>query len=129
MLRSWAIYQLCQSMPGTAQGQVGTKHGQLGTRQGQTGINRDKHGHSLFVPACPYLSLSLPVYSCLSLLVLVCPCFSLSVPVRSCLSLFVSTFAMPSSLPLHMTITVIGMNILTLTFFAKATVPMHTNLF
>ena len=93
MLRSWAIYQLCQSMPGTAQGQVGTKQGQSGTRQGQTGTSEDKQGHSLFsllvptcpclfpsIHACPCLSLSVPVFPCLSLFFPVCPCPSLSVP-------------------------------------------------
>ena len=37
-----AIYQLCQSMQGTAQRQAGTKQGQVGRRQGQTGTSMDK---------------------------------------------------------------------------------------
>ena len=71
-LFSSAIYQLCQSMPGTAQGQAGTsrdRQGQAGTRQGQTGT----------FPFCPCLSILIPVCPCLSLLVLVFPCMSLSV--------------------------------------------------
>ena len=131
-----AIYQLCQSMPRTGQGEAGTKQGQAGTRQGQTGASRDKagtnrgkQGQSLSVPACPYLSLSVPVCPCLSLLVLVCPCISLSALVCPCLSLYISTFAIPACLPLQMNITVfINMNIGLLTFLARATVPMHANL-
>ena len=69
-----AIYQLCQSMPGTAQGQAGT-------RQGQTGTNRDIPFLSLLVPTCPCLSLLVPACPCLSLYVPVCPCLSMVVPV------------------------------------------------
>ena len=73
------IYQLCQSMPGTTQGQAGTSRDKAGTI-------RDKQGHSLSVPACPYVSLS--VHSC--------PCLSMYVPVCLCLTLYVFTFALPS---------------------------------
>ena len=46
-----------------------------------------------------------------------------------CLSLYVSTFGIPSCLPLKMYITVfISMIIAALTFLAKATVSMHGNL-
>ena len=116
-----AIYQLCQSMPGKAQGQTGTSKDKAGT-------NTDNQGHSLSVTACPYLSLIVPTCPCLSMLVPACPCLSLDVPVGPCLSLYVSTFATPSCLPLQMNITVfIIMNIVTLTFLAKGTVTMHAN--
>ena len=93
--------------------------GQAGTRQGQTGT----------FPLCPYLSLLFPVCPALYLLVLVCPYLSLSYLVGPCLSMYVSTLAIPSCLPLELNITVfIGMNRVTLTFLAKATVPMHANL-
>ena len=59
---------------------------------------RDKQGHSLSVPVCPFLSLSVPicpylfrsvpVCPCLSLSVPDCPYLSLSLPVCPCLSLF-----------------------------------------
>ena len=58
------------------QGQTGTyrdRQGQAGTsmeRQRQVGTSRDRKGMSLFVPACPCLSLSCP---CLYLLVPACP--------------------------------------------------------
>ena len=68
-------------------GQRKVKQGQAGTRQGQTEINRDKQGHSLFVPACPYLFMVVLVCPCLSLLVLVCSCPSWSVPICPCMSL------------------------------------------
>ena len=134
----------CQGQRRDKQGQAGTKQGQSGTGQGQTGTIRDKQGHvlsvptcpclSMLVPACPCLSLSVPVCPCLSLPV--CPCLSLSVPVCPCLFLsalvcfclflYVSTFAIPSCQPLHMNIRVfISINIVTLTFLQKATVPMH----
>ena len=45
-----AIYQLCQSMPGTGQGQTGTSRDKAGTRQGKTGTNRDQQRQSLFCP-------------------------------------------------------------------------------
>ena len=57
-INTLAIYQLCQSMPGTAQGQAGKKQGQTGTRQGQ---GRDKEGQTGTVPLCPYMSLSVPL--------------------------------------------------------------------
>ena len=79
----------CQEQHRDKQGQAGTKQGQAGTWQGQTGTSRDKQGHSLFVPACPCLSLSVHACPCLSLSVPVCPCLSLSVPVWPCLSLYV----------------------------------------
>ena len=68
-----AIYQLCQSMPGTGQRQAGTsrdkhgqgrdKQGQGRDKQGQTGTKRVSSFLSLLVP----LSLSVPVFPCLSL--------------------------------------------------------------
>ena len=74
---------------------------------------------SLLVRTCPCLSMLVPAYPCLSLYVLVC----------LCLSLYVHTFAIPSCLPLQMNISVfISMNIVILTFIAKGTVPMHSNL-
>ena len=110
-------------MPETVQGQAGTKQNQsrdkAGTRQGQAGT----------FPFCPCLSLVVPDCLCLSLLVLVRPCLSLSVLFCPCLSLYVSTFAIPSCLPMQMTITVfISMNLFKLTFLAEAKVPMHANL-
>ena len=127
-----AIYQLCQSMSGTAQGQAGTSRdtqGQTRTSRDKAWTSRDKQGHSLSVPACPYLSLSVPACSCLSLSDPVCPCLSLSVLVSPCLSLYVSNFDIPSCLPLQMNINVfISMNIVTLTVFEKATVSMHAHL-
>ena len=81
-LKLSAIYQLCQSMPGTAQLQGRDKQArqeQAETRQGQAGTNRDIPFLSLLVPACP----------CLSMLVPACPCQSLSVPVCPFLSLYV----------------------------------------
>ena len=106
-----------------------TNYASPGTAQGQTGTNRDKQGHSLSVPAWPYLSLSVNGCPCLSLTVPVSPCMSLSLLVCPGLSLYVSIFAIPSCLPLHMNITAfISRNIATLTFLAKATVSMHTNL-
>ena len=84
-----AIYQLCQSIPGTAQGQTGTSRDKAGTSRDKAVTNRDKQGQSLSFPACPYLSLSVPVCPCLSLSVSACPCLSLSVPVCPCLSLSV----------------------------------------
>ena len=105
-------------MPGTAQGQAGTSR----DKQGQAGTSRDKQGQTgtfPFVRACPFLSLSVHA----------CPCLSLYVPVCPCLSLYVSIFAIPSCLPLQVNIKVfISMNIVTLTFLAKGTVPMHANL-
>ena len=116
-------------MPGKAQGQSGKSRDKQGKSRDNAGTSRDKQGHSPSVPACLYLSLAVAVCSCLSLLVLVCPCLSLSVLVCPCLSLFVSLFAIPSCLPLQMNITVfISMNIITLTFLSKATVPIHANL-
>ena len=133
---SSAIYKLCQSMPGTAEGQAGTKQGNSRDKQLQ---DRDKQGQagifpfcpclSLLVPVCPCLSLSVHACSSLSLSVPVCPCLSLSVLVCPCLSLYISIFAKPSCLPLQMNITVfISINIVTLTFLAKATVQLHANL-
>ena len=111
------------------QGQHRDKQAQAGTKQGQTGTSRDKQGHSLSVPACPCLSQSVHAFPCLSLCVSVCLCLSLSILVCPCLSLYVSTFAKPLCLPLQMNITVfISMNIVTLTFLAKATVLIHANL-
>ena len=124
---SQVIYQLCQSMPGTGQGQSGTssnKQGQSRDKQGQgqTGKFSFCLFLSLFVPACLCLSLLVPVCPCLSMLVHASPCLSLSVPV--CL------YILYTCLPLQMNITVfISMNIVTLTFLAKATVPMHAQLF
>ena len=86
--------------------QAGTSRDKSGTRQGHKGTNRDKQGHSLSVPAFPYLSLSVHACPCLSLSVPVCPCLSLSVhvclfvPVCPCVSLYVSTFAIPLCLPI-----------------------------
>ena len=95
-------------MLGTVQGQVGTKQGQCRDRHGQTMTNKG--------------------ISFLSVLILTCPCLSMIFPACPCLSLYVSTFAIPSCLPLQMNKTVfISMNIVTLTFLAKATVPMHEN--
>ena len=102
----------CQGQPRDKQGQSRDKHGQ----------GREKQGHSLFVPACPCLSLSDHACPFLSLYVHFCPCLSLSVHV--CLYIcntFMST--------LQMNITVfISKIIVTLTFLAKATVPMRANL-
>ena len=120
-----AIYQLCQSMPRTGQEQAGTSR----DKQGQTETSRDKQGHFLSVPACPCLSLSVHACPFLSLSVPVCPCLALSVPVCPCLSLYVSTFDVPSCLPLQMNIKVfISLNIVTSTFLAKGTFLMHANL-
>ena len=89
-----AIYQLCQLMPGTSQGQAGTSRDKTGTNRDKAGTNRDKQGQTGektgTFPACPCLSLLVPVCPCLSMLVPDCPCLSLSVPVHSCLSLSVS---------------------------------------
>ena len=104
------------------------KQGQAGKSRDKAGTNRDKQGKTRTFPFCPCLSLLVPVCPYLSLLVLVCLCMSLSALVCPCLSLYVSTFAIPLSLPLQMNITVlISMNIVTLTFLAKGTVPMHEN--
>ena len=120
--KALVIYQLCQSLPGTAQGQARIS-------RDKRGRGRDKQGETGTFPFGPCLSLLVPVCPCLSLLVLVCPCMSLSVLVCPCLSLYVSTFAIPSCLPLQMNITVlISMNIVTLTYLAKGAVPMHENL-
>ena len=101
-----AIYELCQSIPGTGQGQLGTsrdkqeqgrdnqEHGR--EKKGQAGTNRDSFFFppagpclSLLGPASPCLSLTVPVGPCLSLFVPVCPCPSMSVPACPCLSLSV----------------------------------------
>ena len=138
---TWTLW-LFTNYVSRCQGQSRDKQGQAGTsRQG-----RDKQGHSLSVPDCPFLSLSLlacpslplsvPVCPCLPFSVPVCPCLSFFCPCMSlsvlfcpCVSLYVSTFAIPSCLPLQMNITVfISMYIVTLTFLAKGTVPMHANL-
>ena len=88
------------------------KQGQGSDKQGKAGTSRD----------IPFLSLLVPTCLCLSMLVPACPCLSLSVPGCPCLSLYVSTFAIPSCLPLQMNITVfISMNIVTLTLLAKDT--------
>ena len=122
----WAIYQLCQSMPGTGQGQAGTSRDKAGTDRDTAGTNRDKQGHPGTAPFCPCLSLFVPVCPCLFLFVLVWACLSLSVFVCPCLFLYVSTFAIPAFLPLEMISTVFSsMNIVTLTLLAKATVLMH----
>ena len=119
-------------MPVSARDRAGTsmdKQGQGRDKQGQGRANRDKQEQagtnrdspcpSLSVLVCPGLSLSVPVCPCLSVCVLVCPC----------LSLYVSTFAIPSCLPLQMIITVfISMILVTLTLLAKDTVQMHANL-
>ena len=98
---------------------AGTSRDKAGTRQWQTVTNRDKHGQTRKFPFCSCLSLSVPVCPCMSLIVLVCPT----------LSLYVSTFVIPSCLPMQMNITVfISINIVTLTFIAKATAPMHAKL-
>ena len=117
----WAIYQLCQSMPGTAQGQAGTS-------KDKTGTNRNIPFMSLLVPTCPCLSMIVHNYPCLSLYIPACPCPSLSVLVCPCLSMYFSKIAIPSCLPLQMTTTVfVSMYIVKLTFLAKGTVPMHAN--
>ena len=85
-----AIYQLCQSMPGTEQGQAGTSRDKAGTNRDKAGTNRDKQGQTETAPFCPCLSVLVPVCRCLSLSVPVCPCLSPSVPVCPCLSLSVS---------------------------------------
>ena len=116
-------------MPGTAQGQAGTSRDKAGIMQGQTGTSRDKKEQTGAFPFCPCLSLLFSVCPCLSMLVPACPCLSLSVPVCTCLSLSVSTFAIPSCLPLQMNTTVfISMILVTLTFLPKATVQMHANI-
>ena len=121
------IFGLFTNYAGQCEGHPRDKQGLAGTRQGQTGTSRDKQGHSLF---CPCLSLLVHVCPCLSLLVLVCPCMSLSVLVCLCLYLYVSTFAIPSCLPLQMNIPVfISMNRVTLTFLAKGTIPIMQTLF
>ena len=61
--KSWAIYQLCQSMPGTSQGQAGTSRDKqeqagtnrdkAGTRRDKAGTNRDKQEQTGTVPVCP----------------------------------------------------------------------------
>ena len=100
-----------------------------GTSRDRQGQGSDKQGQTGTFPFCHCLSLLVPVCPCLSPLVFVCPCMSLSVPVCPCLSLYGSKFIIPSCLPLQMNIAVfISMNIVTLTFLAKRTVPMHANL-
>ena len=121
-MRVSLIYQLCQSMPGTRQGQAGTRQGQTGPRQGETGKNRTNQDS----PFISCLSLSVPVCLCLSMSVPVGPCLPLSVPVCPCLSLYISTIAIPAFSPadyhrLHQ-------NEHTKIDFAwKATAPMHSN--
>ena len=96
-------------------------------KQEQGRDKRDKQGQSGTFPFCPCLSLLVSVCPCLSLLV--CPFMSLSVLVCLCLSLYVSSFAIPSCLPLQMNKTVfISMTIVTLTFLTKGIVPIHANL-
>ena len=51
-----AIYHLCQSMPGTFQGQAGTSLDKAGTNRDKKETNRDKHAQPVAVPACPCLS-------------------------------------------------------------------------
>ena len=115
----WNVRNLFGDYASQCQGQPRDKQGQ----------GRDKQGQAGTFPFCPCLSLLVPVCPCLSLLVLVCPCMSLYVLICPCLSLYVSTFAIPSCLPLQMNITVfISMNIVTLTFLAKGTVPKYANL-
>ena len=110
------------------QGQAGISKDKAGTGRNKAGTIRDKQGHYISVPAYPYMSLSVPVCPCLTLLFLVRLCLSLSVLVCPCLSLYVSTFTVPSCLPLQMNISVfISIHIVTLNFLAKATVPMHAN--
>ena len=70
-----------------------------GTSRDKQGQGRDKQGQTGTAPVCP------------------------------CLSLHVSTFAIPAFFLLQMISTVfIGMNIVTLTLLAKATVSMHAKL-
>ena len=78
-----AIFQFCQSMPGTAQGQSREKQGQAGTKW--TFLFHPCL--SLLVSTCPCLSLSVHACPCLSLPVPVCPCLPLPVPACPCLSL------------------------------------------
>ena len=85
---------------GTAQGQAGTSGDKVRTRHGQTGTNRDIPCLSLYVPVCPCLSLS--VHVCLYI------CYSF---------MFTPTYKYN-----------ISMNKVTLTFFSKATVPIHGKL-
>ena len=49
----WAIYQLCQSMPGTAQGQTGTSRDKAGRSRDKAGTNRDKQGQTGAFPFSP----------------------------------------------------------------------------
>ena len=114
-------------MPGTSR----DKQGQWRDNQGQ---GRDKQRKAGAFTLCPCLFLLVPVCLCLSMPVPVCPCLFLSVPVWPCLPclyLYVSTFDIPPCLPLEMNITFfISMSTVSLTFFAKATVPMdEANLF
>ena len=86
---------------GTAQGQAGTSRDKQGQSRDKAWTNRDKQGHlSLYVPVCPCVSLS--VHVCLYI------CSS-----------FMFTPAYKYN---------ISMNIVTLTFFSKATVPIHAKL-
>ena len=78
--------QLFTNYASQCQGQPRDKQGQAGTRQGQAGSNRDIPFLSLLVPMCSCLSLLVPACPCLSLSVPVCPCLSLSVPVCPCMS-------------------------------------------
>ena len=97
-----------------------------GTGRDKAGTNRDKQGQARIAPFCPCLSLLVLVCPCLSLLVLVRPCLSRSVPFCLCLSPIVPVCPCRS---LQMIISVfMSINIVTLTLFSKATVPMHANL-
>ena len=131
-----AIYQLCQSMPGTAQGQAGTSRDKQGQSRDKAGTNRDKQGQagtfpfcpcfSLLIPVCPCLSMlfpacpSFPVCPCLSLFVPVCPYLSPSVPVCPCMSLHLLNLHVFPCRWIYQSSSV-------WTFLAKATVSMHGN--
>ena len=56
-----AIYQLCQSMPGTEQGQAGTSSYKAGTNREKEGTNRDKQGQTGTAPFCRCMSVLVPV--------------------------------------------------------------------
>ena len=145
-----AIYQLCQSMPGTWQGHAGTSKDQQGPGRDKQGQGRDKQGQplsvpawrclSLAVPACPCLSLSVP--ACLSMSVRANPCLSMSVPVCPCLSL--CALVCPCLYPSVPVCLYIGYTSISppaddyhslhrfehssIAFACKSTVPMHANI-
>ena len=128
VLRNFLDETMC--MPVNSRDSTGTSRDKQGQRRDNQGQDRDKQGQAGTFPLCPCLSLLVPLCPCLSMLVPACPCLSLSYLVCPYLSLYVSTFALPSCLPLEMNITFfISMSIVTLTFLAKALFQCMQTLF